>query len=297
MHVLGSSKVNYGKGYALTQRFVGPLQMGITRAGQKTLLTAVLHYNLRPEFDYAVEPQRTTTGRAHPIALTLGLLKYVDLDRSARTEHAFRQHNAKRYLLETYGKMSAFYWGLGPSAAIQVGRSDYLREKHPVLWRQFTGGIMPDATFGYHFARSDLNVGISYRFLGDRIRAWDSDVRVRRHSMMVESYKFLFNYLGFVPFAGVTISWEDLQVRSDTETYREQKPALGLIMGWDIRVTRTGSSLLRTNLRYIPGLDMQLEGRRMRFDHLEFNFIQYVHYIGRHRFYQRFRQGAERHGM
>jgi hypothetical protein len=63
--------------------------------------------------------------------------------------------------------------------------------------------------------------------------------------------------------------------------YEENRFALGVTFGWDIRVTKTGTGLLRTNLRYFPGLSMDVNGEKMMFDHLEYNFIQWVQFIGR----------------
>lgn len=40
----------------------------------------------------------------------------------------------------------------------------------------------------------------------------------------------------------------------------------------------------------VPNLHLGVEGEKIMFDHLEFNFIQYVHYIGRGRFYEQFRK-------
>jgi hypothetical protein len=107
---------------------------------------------------------------------------------------------------------------------------------------------------------------------------------------MLEAYKNLFNWLGFVPFAGVTVSLEHLRAEVNNRLYRESKPALGFIFGWDIRVTKTGTNLLRTNLRWIPDLHLDIEGERLMFNHnhLEFNFIQYVHFIGRGKVYEQY---------
>ncbi|MCC7245640.1 MAG: hypothetical protein IT269_08180 [Saprospiraceae bacterium] len=61
------------------------------------------------------------------------------------------------------------------------------------------------------------------------------------------------------------------------------------MFGWDIRVTKTGTSLLRTNLRYAPGLNLKTDdGQKVMFDHLEFNFIQYVTFIGRKKLYRKY---------
>ena len=105
---------------------------------------------------------------------------------------------------------------------------------------------------------------------------------------MIEAYKNLFNYLGFVPFVGFTGSIENLTTTVNGFAYSETKPAVGVIFGWDIRVTKTGTSLLRTNLRWIPDLHMTIDGKKMMFNQLEFNFIQWVQFIGRKKVYQKY---------
>ena len=119
---------------------------------------------------------------------------------------------------------------------------------------------------------------------------FDSQVRTRRHSLMLESYKFLFNWLGFVPFAGVTASAEHLMTEVDGTRFEVVKPAVGVIAGWDIRVTQTGTNLLRTNLRWTPGLHMDVEGEKMMFDQLELNFIQWVYFPGRRKAYRSYQR-------
>ena len=105
---------------------------------------------------------------------------------------------------------------------------------------------------------------------------------------MFEAYKNLFDYLGFVPYLGITASVEDLRAEVNGTEYQQTKGAVGLIFGWDIRVTNTGTSLLRTNLRWTPNLHLDVEGGEIMFDHLEFNFIQYVHFIGRKKAYAKY---------
>lgn len=133
-----------------------------------------------------------------------------------------------------------------------------------------------------------MNIGLSYRTMGDRLEGYNDRIKLRRHSFMIEAYKNLFNYLGFVPFCGVTGSIENLSMDVNGTKYSDSKPALGLIFGWDIRVTKTGTSLLRTNLRYIPGLHLNIENTKMQFNQLEFNFIQWVQFIGRKKIYKKY---------
>jgi hypothetical protein len=160
-------------------------------------------------------------------------------------------------------------------------KSPYLKENYRFFYDDYSASILPDLAFGRYFHKPDVNVNLSYRTYGDRYEGFDAEIQVRRHSVGVESVKFLFNYLGFVPFVGPIISYENLRTTVNGTDYRATKVAVGITFGWDIRVTKTGTGLLRTNLRYFPNLHMDVEGEKMMFDHLEFNFIQWVQFIGR----------------
>lgn len=67
----------------------------------------------------------------------------------------------------------------------------------------------------------------------------------------------------------------------------QTKPIVGLVFGWDIRVS-TGSSLLLTNLKWAPNNHLKMKDSKVMFDHLEFNFIQYVHFIGSNSIYRKY---------
>jgi hypothetical protein len=162
-----------------------------------------------------------------------------------------------------------------------MNRSPFLEENFPFFYDNYSAAILPDLSLGRYFHKLDANVNLSYRTYGDKYEGFDTEIKTRRHSVGLETVKFLFNYLGFVPFAGPVVTYENMQTTVNGTDYNENKLAVGLTFGWDIRVTKTGSSLLRTNLRYFPNLHMNIEGEKMMFDHLEFNFIQWVHFFGR----------------
>jgi hypothetical protein len=285
-HQPEGSPYQYAPSY---QKMIAPVQVGFTYATAKHLLSVAAHYQRLQQMDYAIAPGQTGRTELAPVSFQISFLRYWDTDRNMRTSSGIAQANAKHQLLAKEGKLSAWYWGLGPSAGLQMSRSEWLQNNYPYLYDDFVGGFMPDVTFGRFFAQPDLNVGVSYRTLGSRLRGFDTQVRLRRHSFMLEGYKNLFNYLGFVPFVGVTASVEHLRTTVDGRQYQATKPALGLIFGWDIRVTKTGTNLLRTNLRWAPGLHLNIDGQKMMFDNLEFNFIQWVQFIGRKKVYQRHR--------
>ncbi|MEM9671321.1 MAG: hypothetical protein AAF992_01925 [Bacteroidota bacterium] len=279
----------YTEGGARYRRMIAPLQFGATYTTDKYLISASAYYQFQDEIDYYISPTQTGTTTFEPFSFNVSLLRYWDTDGFMRNPKVVRNLNEQHHVLVKENRLSTWYWGLGPSAGLQISRSGYLERNFPYLYDDYFGGFMPDITFGRFFNKPDMNVGVSFRTLGDRLTGFDTEIRLRRYSFMLESYKNLFNWLGFVPFAGVTGSVENLRANVNGTEYQETKPALGLIFGWDIRVTKTGTSLLRTNLRWIPDLHLEIEGEKMMFDHLEFNFIQWVQFIGRKKAYEKYR--------
>ena len=283
----------YGKGYPERDRFIKPLQAGITYSTNRLHLTVGVYYQANRRVSYFYSPNASGPLTFRPVTVNVGVVRYIDTDRSMARPEGVRQENLKAYILRRHKKQSSWYAGIGPSVALQLSKSSFFRANYSYLYGDMIGGVMPDLTAGYYAAKPDLNLGVSYRTMGTRLTAYGTNIRLRRHSSMLEGYKFLFNYLGFVPYIGPTLSVEYLSAtvvgNGETRRYTQTKPAIGIIAGWDIRVTRTGNSLLRTNLRYIPGLRLPIGQESIRFDHLEFNFIQYVRFIGRNRLYQRYR--------
>ncbi len=271
---------NYG-------RFIYPLQFGLTYTSDRWHLSASGYYNFQNTFDYYVTPQATAEVELNPLSFNLSLLRYIDSDRHMRTEKAVESINENYRTLREEGLLSAWFWGIGPSAALQRSKSPYLATNFPFFYDDYAASVLPDLSLGRYFHKPDLSASLTYRTYGNTYEGFDNKIQTRRHSVGVESVKFLFNYLGFVPFVGPALTYEHLRASVNQVTYTEQKLAAGITFGWDIRVTRTGSSLLRTNLRYYPNLHMTIEGERLMFDHLEFNFIQWVQFIGRKRVLRR----------
>lgn len=270
---------NYG-------RFTHPIQVGLTYTTPKWHISASAYINHQRDFDYYISPDQQAAVQLDPVTFNLSLLRYVDSDRFMREPDAVARINRNHETLRKARLLSAWFVAVGPSAALQVTRSPYLRSRFPFFYDNYSAALLPDISIGRYLHEPDLNVNLSYRTYGDRFEGFDQEISIRRHSVGIESVKFLFNYLGFVPFVGPALTYENLRATVNGVDYQESKAALGIVFGWDIRVTNTGTSLLRTNLRYFPGLHLDIEGERMPFDHLEFNFIQWVQFIGRGKAYQ-----------
>jgi hypothetical protein len=265
-----------------------PIQAGITYTGSSFLISAAAHYQQEDRFTYYTAPNVPIEVQAEPLSFQLSFVKYWDTDKSMRTKSGIEQANLKHTVLEKENLLSAWYFGIGPSASFQVGENEYFVENHAYLADETVITLTPDITFGRYFSTLDTNVGLSYRGFSATVEGFDSQFDLSRRSVSLEAYKFLFNYLGFVPYVGVTATAHSLQFESEVVSERDIKPALGFIFGWDIRVTKTGTNLLRTNLRYNRNLSLNIDGSRANFSYFEFNFIQWVHFFGRKKAYQKY---------
>jgi hypothetical protein len=278
------------KGFAQRERFITPVQAGLTYTSKKYLFTAGVRYNWKSSFDYYERPTAQSKVSANAVNFSIGILRYIDTDKGLGTPKGVEQQNIMYHILKKENKLSAWYWGIGPSAALEMSKSSFIQRQYPFLNPDMLNSfLMPDLTFGHYFSKPDLNVGLSARTMWFKTGAFDTELKMHRSALALEAYKFLFDYHGFVPFVGPMFSMEYLKLKTNgITTASTVKPALGIVFGWDIRVTKTGSNLLRTNLRYTPGLYLDVEGESLKFNHLEFNFIQYVHFIGRSKVYKKY---------
>jgi hypothetical protein len=281
---------NFEKGYSRFERFISPVQVGLTYTTKKYLISAGLRYHWKQQFDYFETPEGTTGVQLNRFNVNIGIVNYIDIDKGAGTKRGVEQFNRMHDILVKNKKLSAWYWGIGPSTALQMSKSPFIAKNYPYLNDNMLNSfLLPDISVGRYFSGADFNVGLSMRTMWFKASAFDTRLRMHRSTAALEAYKFLFNYHGFVPFVGPMVSMEYLQLKTNgVKTAQVAKPAVGIVFGWDIRVTRTATSLLRTNLRYTPGLHLDVAGEQLRFNHLEFNFIQYVHIIGRGKLYRKY---------
>lgn len=76
---------------------------------------------------------------------------------------------------------------------------------------------MPDITLGYYLHKPDLNIAIGYRGYGASTNTYGTIQQLNRKSFLIEATKYLFDYHGFVPFVGPTVSYENLSFKEDSE--------------------------------------------------------------------------------
>lgn len=272
-----------GEKYQITQtRSAFDLGLGYRRPG----LYAYLSYNrlLNPNLDIHISRDNTASTRLPDHFFSLGLNLMLETTAGSFTPAA-QKMNA---LLNERSQLGLFF-GVGPSSAFPTQDSPYHEENYPFLDQRAMPAIFPDFVLGYHFSRPDIVLATSFRPIRQRREAYSFEQTLRRNSLVLEGYKFLFDYHGFAPFLGLGMSWESLRLQErDGETaitdIRQQLATPSIVFGWDIRPGKKGDYwMLRTNLRYSPWLQFEHRGAAISLQQLEFNFIQFVYYPQRAR--------------
>lgn len=255
-----------------------PILLGLSYASKRFMLDAGIQYLPKTTFQYPLS--RTASGNLELPNLNVNVgLKYL-METTHRPLSSIEKHNRK---LARRKKYNAFYAGIGPSGTFGTQTfSEFDAVNYPFLKERKRYSSFWDITLGYYLHKLDMNIGLSSRNIAESVDAYGVEHITRRKSLAFEAYKFVGDYHGFVPFVGLTLSNENLSFdnrdRRESnawKTYSEQKAAVGVIFGWDIRPTRSDWWILRTNLRYTP-VSMEAEGKKVSFDYLEFNVIQFT---------------------
>ncbi|MEM6771605.1 MAG: hypothetical protein AAF597_13560, partial [Bacteroidota bacterium] len=258
-----------------------PLKAGLTYNRGNHLFEIGATWNYANQQDYFVDLNTTASINLPPLYAALTYRYQLETTQSA--EQGWESGKTQTYTdkLAEAGKLNNFFVGIAPSSSWWNGSSSHNEVNHPAI-EEYPTSIHLDFAAGYYFHKPDLNVNFNYRSMNASTRAYGTRQSLNRRSVGFEVTKLLFDYHGFVPYVGPTISRERLTFTESVEgslTYdvTEDKWAGGITFGWDIRPNRIQSWILRTNLRYYPNLKLDLpNGQDVSFGSVEFNFIQLV---------------------
>lgn len=185
------------------------------------------------------------------------------------------------------GKLNSISIGAAPSGSYFLkapSLNDEVRKSLP----RHKGNFVWDYGLGYLFHDAGFHIGVSYRNYTSSVESYGLEHLIRRQSFSIEGFKFFWNYNGFVPFIGPSISfdrWATGEFEGHVqlgETQRKEMISPGIIIGWDILASPLETWVLRTNLRYYPFQKIRgTDGKVSRVDQFEFNFIQLVIYPNR----------------
>lgn len=183
--------------------------------------------------------------------------------------------------LSVLKKLNGMTLAIGPSSSFYTKKSSYNAEVAPFADDHKFADVFPEFGLGYYWNAPDMQINLAYRTVKSELHAFYFSQQLNRKALTAEAYKFLFDYHGFVPFAGLSASYECLQADENYKQieshFSNQGLHPGITIGWDIRPNRIQAIYLRTNLRYFPNLNVNMpNAKHMAFDQLEFNFIQLV---------------------
>ncbi|MCU0359471.1 MAG: hypothetical protein MUF75_01945 [Bacteroidia bacterium] len=275
----------YGNGPELTYS-AWPLLAGFTFNHKSHLFEAGMVWNYKNKQVYFISREIKTGISTPALYFQLGYKHMLETTLSA--EKDWESGTTEKITIEKANKkeLNNLYFAAGISAVFCLQESSYNQNLRPYI-NKYPGALLADLSLGYYFHKPDLNIGASYRAYSDGTDSYGALQKVKRKSLALESAKILFDYHGFVPFVGPSISYEQLSFEEEfeqvpTQQVSKNQMAYGILFGWDIRPNRLQSILLRTNLRWFPKINLNVEGgHSISFANLEFNFIQLVVYPGR----------------
>ena len=256
-----------------------PLLAGLNYSSRKHQFELGLTYNYDKKFDYYIS--RTTIGKAELPTLMFNATYKYTLETTVGAERNWISGKTKTTtdVLSKDHKLNAFSVAVGPSSAFTIANSPYIKDNTPFLGKHGFSAFF-DFGLGYYFYKPDMHINLAYRANKAKLTGYGWANTAKRQSLTFEAYKFLGDYHGFLPFIGPNVSYENLNV---TEQDGSKTPVVGtfkgvkagITLGWDIRPDDLQGWLLRTNLRWQPNLGVSMpDGKKVRLDQLEFNFIK-----------------------
>ena len=262
-----------------------PYQAGLVYAAKNFLFQAGVQYLPRTNYQYPISRTQYADVKLSPWSFNVGMSYWINTNGSLASKRGVNLLKNGVKKLATKRRLDCWYVGVGPSGTFEMTKSEYVKDKYKFLEQASPGTLIPDLTAGRYFHKLDLNVGLSHRKMSYGSSGYNVNLNYKRRSVMLETYKFLGDYHGFVPYVGPTLAYEDLTFtdtdNGNVQTFREKELAVGIIFGWDIRISRSEFWLLRTNLRYTPNLHLKANDKKVMFDQMEFNFIQFIWFAGR----------------
>ncbi len=232
-------------------------------------------------FNYYISKTNQQTVKTHPYWISLSYKLMIETTLSAEKDWQSGRTKRLTDTLTVLKRLNGFTIAVGPSSAFYTKASSHNAAVAPFADNHKFADVFPEFGIGYYWHKPDVQINLAYRTVKSELNAYDFAQKLNRKALTLEAYKFLFDYHGFVPFLGVSASYEWLQVKEkfNGELTSVSNNALhrGITIGWDIRPNRIQAIYLRTNLRYFPNLNVNMPStKKIAFDQIEFNFIQLV---------------------
>ncbi|HOY12696.1 MAG TPA: hypothetical protein PLY70_06125 [Saprospiraceae bacterium] len=222
-------------------------------------------------------------------SVQLGILCAFDASKngkSSQTEewNSFPRSSPLSYNANQFGN---FFLGVGPSSSYSLAKSTYNQLQFPFLKDKLLSKNYFDISLGYQFNKANLFAAVSYRNPKYETSGFGVIQNIEKKSLALELNKYLTDYSGFAPYVGLNLAFDNLKYKADVDGKINafnfpNRFEPGFTFGWDIVPGKTSEAIiLRTNLRWFPFSDFDIDGKKFNFSQLEYNLIQVVFYPGR----------------
>jgi hypothetical protein len=264
-----------------------PFSTGFSFLHGSWMLDFGISYFWNPSFNYYFEKALCRKIETPALRFSLGVKWMMETTLSAEKDWISGKTQLLTDTLAKLKRLNGITLAVGPSSAFFTRPSTFNSSERPFLYQHKTVGVFPEFGLGYYFHTNDWQLNLLFRKNKSEKEAFGIKQQLSRSSLGFEAFKFLGDYHGFVPFAGMVLSREkmnftEVDANGSTIDLTEERIAPGIVFGWDIRPNRLQAMLLRTNLRWTPNLGISVLGQgKMFLDQLEFNFIQLVVFPGR----------------
>jgi hypothetical protein len=263
-----------------------PVLAGVTFNHKNHLFEAGVTWNYLSEQRYFIDRNVQANITMPPLFLNVAYHFMMETTLGAEKDWESGRTKQVTEKLAAEGKLSNFYLAAGMSSAFWLQNGTYNQKQHPFV-ETYSTSLMPEFGFGYYWHKPDMNFNVMYRGYKSGTNTYGLVQSAQRQSAGFEVTKCLFDFHGFDPFVGPVLSVERLRFNESfvgnlTHDLEEDKLAVGITFGWDIRPNRIQSWILRTNLRWYPQLNLDVPNKgKVAFSNIEFNFIELVVYPGR----------------
>jgi hypothetical protein len=183
-------------------------------------------------------------------------------------------------------KKGDFFIGIGPSTSFMLTNSEYNENKFPYFNKKPISNTYLDLAFGYQFNKLGLVTALSFRNPKFTNEAYGTTQIIKKNSFVLETYKYLTDYSGFTPYIGLNLTYDNINYSEKNSTtnlsatYKKITP--GITFGWDILPGKTEQwFVLRTNLRWFPFENINIDGKEFSLNQIEYDVIQAVFYPSR----------------
>lgn len=270
----------------LSKDFLLNFETGLLYNYKSFALRLGVNYFSETKWNYPISKTQKTEIKTPPLNVQLGLLYTYDDSGNTDKETVNKWNGYPEVSGLSYGakKFGDFFVGAGPSISYSLKKSDYNIAKLPYLKEKLTSKMYFDIAAGYHFNKANLFTALSFRNPKFETEGYNDKQTIKKTSFALEINKFLIDYTGFAPYIGVNVAYDQLKyderingVNRTLNFNGRIKP--GFTFGWDIVPGKTDEALiLRTNLRWYPWSEFELDGKNFNFSQLEYNLIQLVFY-------------------